>query len=108
MQTKFHQEKLKKGQSVGYGATYTADEDSVITNYDFGYGDGFLRICSNNYTNPDGKKLVGRISMDNSSFLSCDDEILIFDDASKVAESAKTISYEVLTSLKPELRREIL
>lgn len=100
--------KVKSGQSIGYGATYTVDEDCIVSNYDFGYGDGFLRICSNNYTNPDGKKLLGRISMDNSSFLADDDELLIFDDASKIAKSAKTISYEVLTSLKSDLKREIV
>ena len=100
--------KITKGQSVGYGATYTADEDSIVSNYDFGYGNGFLRIISNNYENPNGKKLVGRISMDNSSFLSDDEELLVFDNAINVAKSAKTISYEVLTSLKPELKREII
>ena len=99
---------LKCGQSVGYGAAFSADRDCTVSNYDFGYGDGFLRICSNNYTNPDGKKLIGRISMDNSSFLAADDELLIFNDASYMAKSAKTISYEVLTSLKSDIKREII
>ena len=99
---------LKKGHSVGYGATFTAEKDCVISNYDFGYGDGFLRICSNNYINPQGKKLAGRISMDNSSFLADDEELLVFDDATEMANSAKTISYEVLTSLKSDLKREII
>jgi len=96
---------LKKNQALGYGATYRADEDCTVSNYDFGYGDGFLRICSNNYTNPNGEKLLGRVSMDNSTFLSASDEILIFDDAREMAKSTQTISYEVLTSLKPELLR---
>ncbi|MBU1989243.1 alanine racemase [bacterium] len=99
---------LKAGQCVGYGGTFEAKEDCVVANYDFGYGDGFLRICSNKYTTSSGKELIGRISMDNSSFLCEDEEILIFDDASKLAESAKTISYEVLTSLKADIKREIL
>lgn len=99
---------LKKGHCVGYGATYEIEKECTVSNYNFGYGDGFLRVCSNNYTTPHGAKLLGRISMDNSSFICEEEKILIFDDAAQVAKSAKTISYEVLTSLKPEISREIV
>jgi len=100
--------KLKKGDKIGYSATYKMPFDGVISNYDFGYGDGFLRVCSNNYKTPQDVKQVARISMDNSSFLSDKDELLIFNDAREVAKSAKTISYEVLTSLKPYIKRIIV
>ena len=100
--------RLKKGQALGYGATFTAKEECVVSNYDFGYGDGFLRVCSNNYVTKDGEKLVGRVSMDNSSFIAEKEEILIFDDAKLMASSAQTISYEVLTSLKKKLKRKIV
>ena len=99
---------VKSGEAVGYGATFIAQEESVISNYNFGYGDGFLRICSNNYTSPKGYVLAGRVSMDNSSFICDEEKILIFDDARVIAKSAKTISYEVLTSLKADLNREII
>ena len=99
---------LKAGQRIGYGATYTFEEDATVSNYDFGYADGFLRILSNNYTTPNNEKLVGRISMDNSSFISEEDEIVIFDDARDIAKCAKTISYEILTSLKSHIKREII
>ncbi|MFT5659441.1 MAG: alanine racemase [Sulfurimonas sp.] len=99
---------LQKGEAVGYGATFVAEQDCVVSSYDFGYGDGFLRGCSNNYTSPKGLELAGRISMDNSSFVSSEKNILIFNDARVVAKSAKTISYEVLTSLKSDLKREII
>lgn len=105
---KISSRELKKGQCVGYGATYEAEQNCIVSNYNFGYGDGFLRVCSNNYTTPHGAKLLGRISMDNSSFICDEDKILIFDDATQVAEAAKTISYEVLTSLKAEISREIV
>ncbi|MCX6053171.1 MAG: alanine racemase [Campylobacterales bacterium] len=105
---KISSRELQKGEKVGYGGTYTAEENCVVSNYNFGYGDGFLRGSSNNYITPHAKKLVGRISMDNSSFLSDEEEILIFDDAREMAKSAKTISYEVLTSLKPTIKREIV
>ena len=99
---------LHSGEALGYGATFRAGEDCRVSNYDFGYGAGFLRTCSNNYTSPKGFKLVGRVSMDNSSFVSDAKEILIFDDARVAAKFAKTIAYEVLTSLKVDLRRNIL
>jgi len=98
---------VKKGERVGYGGTFEAREDCVVSNYDFGYGAGFLRISSNNYTTPHDKELAGRISMDNSSFVCQEEEILIFEDASVMAKAAQTISYEVLTSLKADIKREI-
>ncbi|MEA1955786.1 MAG: alanine racemase [Campylobacterota bacterium] len=99
---------LKKGDRLGYSATYEMPSDAVVSNYDFGYGDGFLRICSNNYKTPDGNEQIGRISMDNSSFLSDKEELLIFNDARVIAKQAKTISYEILTSLKPYIKRIIV
>ncbi len=99
---------LHKGECVGYGATFESVKKMQVSNYDFGYADGFLRICSNNYVTPEGKELIGRISMDNSSFVSEDEELLIFDDAREVAKSAATISYEVLTALKPHLQRVVV
>ncbi len=97
---KISSRELKIGEAVGYGGTFIANENCVVSNYDFGYGDGFLGISSNNYTTPHAKRLVGRISMDNSSFICEDEEILIFDDAREMAKSAQTIPYEILTSLK--------
>jgi alanine racemase len=106
--SKLSSRELKKGDRVGYGATYETQEDCVVSNYAFGYGDGFLRTLSNNYKTPQGVELVGRISMDNSSFLCDADELLIFDDARSVAAFTQTISYEILTSLKPEITRKIV
>jgi len=103
---KISSREVNKGERVGYGATYTFEQDCTVSNYNFGYGNGFLRACSNNYTTPNKQKLVGRISMDNSSFISDKDELLIFDDARVIAESANTISYEILTSIKPEIERK--
>jgi len=105
---KISSRELKIGERVGYGGTFEAKEDCVVGNYDFGYGDGFLRVCSNNYETPSHVKLAGRVSMDNSSFLSDEEELLIFNDACVVAKTANTISYEVLTSLKSSIKREIL
>ena len=106
--SKISSRKVKKGECIGYGATYETPQDCIVSNYDFGYGDGFLRSCSNMYKTPQGIELVGRISMDNSSFLCDDDKLLVFDDAKEVAKSANTISYEVLTSLKPYIKRVVV
>ena len=105
---KISSRELNKGQAVGYGATYEVEEKTLVSNYDFGYGSGFLRICSNNYTTPNNSKLVGRISMNNSSFVSDEEKLLIFDNAQVMARFAGTVSYEVLTSLKENIQREIL
>ncbi|ABB43660.1 Alanine racemase [Sulfurimonas denitrificans DSM 1251] len=104
---KLSSRKLKSHQRVGYGGDGEILSDGVVSNYDFGYGEGFLRVCANGYKTPEGIELIGRISMDNSSFLSSKDKLLIFDSALHVATYASTISYEVLTSLKPEIKREI-
>jgi alanine racemase len=99
---------LKANQNIGYGATYKSEKDLIVSYYDFGYGDGFLRASSNKFITPNGEKVIGRISMDNSSFISDKEELLIFNDAIVASSYANTISYEVLTSLKSEIPRIIL
>jgi len=105
---KISSRELKVGDSVGYGATYKADKSMIVSNYDFGYGHGFLRTCSNLFQTKEGVKIAGRVSMDNSSFISQKEELLIFSDAREVSLFAKTISYEVLTSLKENIKRTII
>jgi len=99
---------LKEGERVGYNATYEAKEDMRVSNYDIGYADGFPRVLSNTYLTPDGDELLGRVSMDNSSYKSEKERLLIFDDANEVASCAGTIGYEILTSLAPSLKRNII
>ena len=99
---------LKRGESVGYGATFVAESEMVVSNYDFGYGDGFLRNCSGRFTTKEGIKQVGRISMDNASFVTDKETLCIFSDARELSAAAQTISYEILTSLKANIKREIV
>jgi len=106
---KISSRKLNRGDRVGYGGDGKIVKECVVGNYDVGYGDGFLRICAENgYKTPQGIELLGRISMDNSSFLNSEDIILVFDDARVASKYAKTISYELLASLKPSIKREVL
>jgi alanine racemase len=105
---KISSRELSAEDSVGYGASFKSDKAMRVSNYDFGYGHGFLRACSNVFQTKDGVKIAGRVSMDNSSFISDKEELLIFDDARDVALFAKTISYEVLTSLKENIKRIVI
>jgi alanine racemase len=100
--------RLQSGARVGYGGTYLVEKETVVSNYDFGYGDGFFRACSKAYKTPEGVELAGRISMDNASFVSNVKTLLIFNDARVISKVAGTFSYEVLISLKPDIRREIV
>lgn len=100
---------LKKGQSLGYGGTFIAKEDMVISTYDVGYGDGFLRLnerCS--FETTKGYKVLGRVSMDNLSLNTQDDKVCIFDDVTSLAKVHDTISYEITTTLNPTIHKEIV
>jgi len=100
--------KLTKGEKLGYNATFEAQEDLIVSNYDIGYADGLSRLLSNNYQTPQGDKLLGRVSMDNSSYNSDKERLLIFDDANEIAAFCETIGYEVLTALSPSIQRRIV
>jgi alanine racemase len=100
---------LKKGQSVGYGGTFTASEDMTISTYDLGYGDGFLRLNERTaYTTPKGYKVLGRVSMDNLSLNTKDEDVCIFDDVHVLAKLHDTITYEITTTLSPFIKKEIV
>ncbi|OCL82434.1 alanine racemase [Arcobacter porcinus] len=100
---------LEKGQSIGYGGKFTADSKMLVSTYDIGYGDGFLRLDGKTlYLTPKNYNILGRVSMDNLSINSDDDEVCIFDDVTKLAEIHNTISYEITCSLKDNIQREIV
>ncbi|MEA2112025.1 MAG: alanine racemase [Campylobacterota bacterium] len=104
---KLLQRNLHVNERIGYNGTYCAKNEQQIATYDIGYADGFMR-CTSKYTTPSGAEVLGRISMDNTSFSSIEDDLLIFSDARELAKTTSTISYEVLTSLKPHLKRKII
>ena len=100
---------LNKGQKVGYGGTFTAKENMIISTYDVGYGDGFLRLNERqSYTTPKGHKVLGRVSMDNLSLDTKEDEVCIFEDANELANIQDTIPYEIVTTLSTQIKREII
>ncbi len=98
---------LHVDERVGYSGTYCCVKEQKAATYDIGYADGLMR-CASKYSTPEGAEVLGRISMDNTTFSMTQSELLIFDDARVLAKASSTISYEVLTSLKPHLKREII
>lgn len=58
--------KVKKGEFIGYGATYTSKVDEWIGTIPIGYGDGWRRALQGFHVLINGKKMpiVGRICMD--------------------------------------------
>ncbi|WP_246097059.1 alanine racemase [Psychrobacillus soli] len=61
-----HVKRVKKGATIGYGATYTATSDEWIATLPIGYADGFLRKLHNQFVLIKGKRMpiVGKICMD--------------------------------------------
>ncbi|ALV25286.1 alanine racemase [Campylobacter iguaniorum] len=100
---------LKAGQSVGYGAKFTAKEDIQIATYDLGYGDGLLRYAGiGELKLANGNLLLGKMSMDSFSTKYAGDRVCVFDDARVWAEFFGTISYDVLVKLSPIIKRTIV
>ncbi|EDO6595495.1 alanine racemase [Campylobacter coli] len=100
---------LQIGQSVGYGGTFSATEKIKIATYDLGYADGLFRY--------DGKgdlllankqKILGKISMDSFSCQDFGEEVCVFDNANIWADFFKTINYEILVKLHPDIPRVLV
>ena len=112
-----HVHKLYARESVGYGATFTADKDMMIATIPIGYADGFIRAYANGgYMTVDGKRcpIVGRICMDQCMIdvtgvnANPGDEVEIFGDHTSVdvfAEAAGTINYECICLLSQRVER---
>ena len=100
---------LKKGQKVGYGGKYLAKKDMKISTYKVGYGDGFFRLNGEQkYFTQKGYEILGKVSMDNVSINSDDQEVCIFDDVKQLAKIHNTITYEITTALKAHIPKVIV
>ncbi len=96
---------LNARSRVGYGGEGVLQKSSVVSSYDIGYGDGWPR---DGYILPDGRPLIGRVSMDAISVEGSDDTICLFSDASDAAAQFGTISYEIMTRLSPSIKRVVV
>ena len=101
--------RVKKSQRVGYAGDFTVEEDTTLSAYDLGYGDGWTRGDSSDpYITAEGLPILGRVSMDFVLLESEKEEIVIMDNAQKAAKHFGTISYEMTTALSPEIERIII
>lgn len=113
--------RVRKGETVGYGASHCFEKEGFCATVALGYADGFLRSLSGRgrmFWNGRALPIVGRVSMDLVS-LDCTDlpesalpnrgdfvEVIgpnqSVDD---LAADAGTISYEILTGMGARYRR---
>lgn len=109
---------VKKGESVGYSRRFRAEHDTKIATIPVGYADGIPRLIGNKVGNVGiNNKLspiVGSICMD-MMMIDVDnvvakegDSVTIFNSNPSLEEFSKycgTITYEVLTSISPRVKR---
>ena len=99
--------KLAKGERLGYGGMFTAAHEMVVSTYDIGYGDGFLRFNGKGDLKLGNKKVLGKISMDSLSFEGDENEVSLIENAKEIADFFGTISYDILVKLNPLIPRII-
>jgi len=98
-----------KGGSIGYGQTYTANEDIRVSTYDIGYGDGFMRLDQNKKSSIyDGREILGIVSMNSFTTFGIDEAVCVFNDAEKYSKVHNTIIYEIISNINPKIRKEIV
>jgi len=111
--------KIKKGESVSYGRTWTAENDTLIAVLSVGYADGLPRLASNKWQVLIGDQLyplVGRVSMDQccvnlgkKTKINRWDEAVIFgspgNDAATLAKVTGTIPYEITCNINKRVPR---
>ena len=114
-----HVHTLRAGESVSYGATFTAEKDMRIATVPIGYADGLLRhfgSASLRLSNGADAPIVGRICMDQCMIDVGDadvhpgDPVTVFggDDGTlleTLAQAGSTINYEITSILTPRVPR---
>lgn len=109
--------RLPAGSSIGYGASYTLDQDSRIAYVGCGYGDGYPRhapsgttVSVNGFLVP----LVGRVSMDMLAVdiselpVSVGDPVTLWGEDNPIediAHAAGTIAYELTCAITERVAR---
>lgn len=114
---------VKKGESIGYGASHVFDADTTTATIAMGYADGFLRSGSNRarvFWNGVACPVIGRVSMDlvtidlggiTGALPHPGDLVEVLgphQDVDALARDTGTIGYEILTSLGARYARAYL
>jgi len=106
---------IKKGERIGYGLTYTAEEDEQIATLPIGYADGFIRANQGRevYINGRYYPIVGRVCMDQvmirvDEHVKIHDQVEIFGEhisLSRMAKELQTIPYEIMCLVSERVER---
>lgn len=109
---------VKKGDSVGYNRSWTANEDTKVGIVSIGYADGLLRSLGNGRSTLRiaGKPapVIGDICMDmcmvnlNGIDAVENDDVIIFNEdvsVCELAEAGETIPYEILSRISRRVKR---
>lgn len=116
---------LKKGEFLGYGATWQADDDKRIGIVSLGYGDGYPRVVQGAKVliNNEFCPIVGRVAMDMiavdltalSQIVQVGEPVLFWGEQNgqaisidEVAKSAGTIGYELMCRLTTRADRVVV
>lgn len=109
--------KIKKGEAVGYGSTWQAEEEGWLGVIPVGYGDGIPRILSGKLEvgiagkryRQTGRITMGFMMMFSKTKLRAGETVKIFDGQDLTpavwANHIKTIPYEITTGLKSYIDR---
>jgi alanine racemase len=115
-----HVHTIESGESVGYGAEFTADKKMKIATLAVGYADGFIRAYKKSAVTIKGQQfpIIGRICMDQCSVDISDadfdvkigDDVFLFGDnaqikAENLADFASTINYETTCQITARVKR---
>ncbi|WP_298478481.1 alanine racemase [uncultured Maribacter sp.] len=111
---------LRKGESLGYNRAFIATNETITATLPIGHADGIGRQYGQgrSFVLVNGKKapIIGNVCMDmimiDVTKIDCNegDEVLIFgldSSAEEFANTANTISYELLTGISSRVKREI-
>ncbi len=113
---------VKKGETISYGRTFTAEKDMKIATIPVGYADGYPRLLSGQgrvIINGSYAPIVGRICMDQFMvdvtdvqsvslgdkviLMGCENNISIT--AEEIANFAQTINYEIVCGVSKRVPR---
>ncbi len=114
-----HVKKISSGDTVGYGATYTAAEDQYVAVVPIGYADGWTRDLQGFFVLVDGHfcEIIGRVSMDQISIrlprkYAIGTQVTLIGEnggesisATDLAQKRGTINYEILCLLSDRIPR---
>ena len=120
-----HLKKVAKGETLGYGRTFSTEKESLIATIPIGYQDGYSRLLSNNtnvIVNGSLAPVVGRISMDWTIVdvtdvvnAKIDDEVILIGASGgqqvtceDLAMRTGTISYEITCGINQRVPRHFV